>query len=595
MKQQKKNKVMALNTEKQASGISSLKNQLFEEMEKGEQLKKALFELEARYNAFFVQAPDSIVLIDAQTGELREFNERAHNNLGYTREEFQRMKISDFEILESPEEVEQHIKNIVKEGYHTFKTKHRKKNGEVMDIMVSARAVTIGSRDFVQAIWKDITDLKKAEAHLKHQALYDQLTDLPNRTLFAKRLKRVANRTGRHMNYKFAILFMDLDRFKIINDSLGHFVGDQLLVEVAQRLQACVRSTDTVARFGGDEFAILLDEIKETDEASITADRIQQSLSLPFDLSGHKVYTTASIGIALSTTGYEIVDDMLRNADSAMYRAKSMGRARSETYESKAFAYAKELLFLETDLWRAVEQMEFQIYYQPIFSLTENRITGMESFIRWQHPQIGLIPSEKFIPLAEETGLISAIGEWMLRTGCAQIKTWQHTENKNLHLNINISLRQFHYQDILEMIKKVLEETGLSAQSLNIEITENIVIEKKNFKVLSELSALGVQISIDNFGSGYYPLSSLKSFPISALKIDKNFVKDIGKDPNIETIIAAIIAMAHSLKINVIAKGVESPEQLEFLRNNHCDFAQGYLFSPSVSADSFTELLKKVW
>ena len=428
---------------------------------------------------------------------------------------------------------------------------------------------------------------------LHHQALYDSLTNLPNRALFIKRLKRVVMRPTQHENYQFAVLFVDIDRLKVINDSLGHARGDQLIMEVARKLEKCMRSSDTAARFGGDEFAILLDDINDASDATRIADRIQEELSLPLNLGGHEICTTASIGIALSSTGYSMADDLLRDADSAMYHAKSMGKARYKIFDSNIHVDAMKNLQLETDLWRAVENMEFLVHYQPIVSVTSGEIKGAEALLRWNHPQNGVLPPDEFIPLAEETGLISSMGEWLLRTACTQNRAWQDAGYKNLQIDVNFSSRQLRQENLPELIENVLEETGLAAQSLNIGITESIAMESQSIKILNKLTAMGIETSIDDFGTGYSSLGSLKRFPITAIKIDESFIKDIMIDSDVEAIIKAIIAMAHSLKIKIIAEGVETEEQLAFLRSQQCDEMQGYLYSPPVSEEEFTKLLKK--
>ena len=431
------------------------------------------------------------------------------------------------------------------------------------------------------------------EDKLKHQAFHDRLTDLPNREKFLNRLGRVNQRSKFVEDNMFAVLFLDLDRFKVINESLGHVSGDELLVAVAERIETSTRPYDIVARFGGDEFAILLNNINNKRDATIVADRLQRDFSKPFNLSGHEVMTTASIGIAMSETNYDSEEDILRDADLAMYRAKAGGKARYEIFNTNMHAEAVNLLQLEADLRQAISRNELTVNYQPIVSLGENRVKGIEALLRWRHPKRGFVSPMEFIPVAEETGLISSLGEWILRKACAQNKIWHDAGYNHLCIGVNFSSRQFQHQNIPELIKNVLDETGMPAESLNVEITESIAMEPHSIKILNKLTDMGIKTSIDDFGTGYSSLGSLKQFPIDTIKIDRSFIKEITLDSNVETIVQAIIAMAHSLNMKVVAEGVETKEQREFLLLNSCDELQGYLFSPPVPEEKFVELLEK--
>lgn len=443
---------------------------------------------------------------------------------------------------------------------------------------------------------RDITERKRVEEQLLHNAFHDSLTNLPNRALFMDRLGCAVEQAKRHKNYLFAVLFIDLDRFKVINDSLGHAFGDQLLVGIANRLKVCLRPIDTFARLGGDEFTILLEDIKDISDAVRIADRIQTQLRLHFDIEGQEVFTTASIGIALSTTNYQQPQEMLRDADIAMYRAKALGKARYEVFNLGMHTRAVAILQLETDLRLAIERREFQIHYQPIVCLKTSKITGFEALLRWQHPVRGLISPGEFIPVAEETGLIVPIGHWVLKEACRQICIWQEQfpDLPPLTVSVNVSGKQFSQPNLIPQIRKILQETNLKPQSLRLEITESILIENTDVvSILLELKAMNIQLYMDDFGTGYSSLSYLHRFPVDTLKIDRSFISTMDTDRKNSGIVQTIIMLAHNLGMNVIAEGIETADQPVKLKNLGCEYGQGYFFSKPLVAEAAELLIAK--
>lgn len=436
---------------------------------------------------------------------------------------------------------------------------------------------------------------KQIEEQLLHNAFHDALTGLPNRALFIDRLNQSIKHTRRHEDYLFAVLFLDLDRFKIINDSLGHLIGDQLLIAVARRLEGCLRSSDTVARFGGDEFMALLDGIKDVSDVIRVANRIHKELASPSILNGYGVSTTVSIGIALSSTGYDRSEDFLRDANTVRHHAKMLGPGRHEIFDETVHARAVALLQLETDLRRAVEQQELQVYYQPIMSLETGRITGFEALLRWWHPQYGLVFPSGFISVAEETGLIIPIDQWVLREACHQIRARQvpFPQNPPLSVSVNLSGKQFTQLNLIEQTDRILRKSGLDACDLKFEIMENVIMENTECVTakLLQLKALDVQFSIDDFGIGYSSLGYLHRLPIDTLKIDQSFVSRIDTDDEGSRIVETITTLAYNLGMNVTAEGVETAEQLARLGALECEHGQGYYFSKPVDSETAEALI----
>ena len=432
--------------------------------------------------------------------------------------------------------------------------------------------------------------LQESKDHFRHAAFHDALTNLPNRALLAENLKFVMERAKQSEDYQFAVLFLDLDRFKNVNDSLGHTIGDQLLIAMARRLESCIREVDMVARLGGDEFAILLDGIPNSAEATNMAKRIQEKLDSPFNLSGHEVFTTTSIGIALSSTGYDYPENMLRDADTAMYRAKAQGKACYEVFDKGMHATAVYLLQMENDLRRALEREELRVYYQPIVSLDNGQLAGFEALIRWQHPERGFINPIDFISLAEDTGMIAPIGLWILKRACQQLAQWQWASpaHRQLFMSVNLSGKQVAEPDLVAQIQEILEETHVDARHLKLEITESVVMENAELaaQFFKRLKALGVQLSIDDFGTGYSSLGYLHRFPLDTLKIDRSFVGRIGEAAENIEIVRTIVSLADNMGMEVVAEGIETLGQLAQLRKLNCQYGQGYLFARPADAAS---------
>lgn len=441
----------------------------------------------------------------------------------------------------------------------------------------------------------DITARKLAEQRLTYDALHDGLTGLPNRVLFLDRLQNRIERTKRNPNDLFAIMFVDLDRFKVVNDSLGHAAGDQLLSTVAMRLIQCLRPQDTLSRFGGDEFAILLDQINEAEDARQVADRIRAQLKATTVLGAVERSPTASIGIVIYNNKYRSSDELLRDADSAMYHAKSLGGDQHQFFDGSMHISAIELIQLEGELKRAVERKEWLVQYQPIVSISNDRPVGAEALVRWLHPQRGVILPKEFIGVAEETGLILPIGEHVLRTACTQVKTCRMSGLSNFWVSVNVSGRQFQDKHLVDMVTQILFETRLPGDGLRLEITENIALRDTDYttRLINRFNDLGVMISLDDFGTGYSSLSYLKKFSFKVLKIDQSFIRDIHLNDKSESLIKSIIAMSASLGMQVVAEGVEKVEQLDFLRTQQCDNVQGFLMGRPIDGIGLTDLLKK--
>ena len=441
----------------------------------------------------------------------------------------------------------------------------------------------------------DITERKQIEEELSYEAKHDSLTNLPNRAEFLERIEQALTKSFKDRHYLFAVLFIDLDRFKIVNDSLGHLVGDKLLIKVAQILTSCCRTNDFVARLGGDEFTILLNEIQTVRDGIQIADRIQKQLESPFYLEGHTVFTSASIGIVIGNHQYQDSSEILRDADIAMYNAKSHGKARHEVFDQEMYDETRELLEIENDLRKAVLQNEFVLHYQPIVSLETNTLYGFEALLRWNHPTKGLIYPDKFIHVAEETGLIIAIGEWVLKEACHQLSAWQsqYSGAVELKISVNIASQQIKDRNFLATLDRILTNTGLSANALHIEITESSLMDynPETISLFNQIRDRGIKFNIDDFGTGYSSLQYLNRFPISILKIDRSFIQGMLDEKENFEIVKTIITLARILKIDVIAEGVENLKQFRVLQTFNCKLGQGYLFSKPMDHQSAALLI----
>jgi diguanylate cyclase (GGDEF)-like protein/PAS domain S-box-containing protein len=470
-----------------------------------------------------------------------------------------------------------------------------RKDGGVFwaELSISPLRDTAGEVTHYVGVMSDITEARNYREQLEHQASHDTLTGLPNRSLLNDRLNLAIAHAHRNRNL-LAVAFVDLDNFKVINDSLGHGAGDLLLKITAERLRSCLREDDTVARHGGDEFVLLLNDQSGRESATLIMSRVIERLSQPLTVEGHELTNTCSVGVTLYPQDGTDAGVLLRNADAAMYRAKAQGKNSFQFYTADMSSHLGERLKLEAQLRRALERGEFALHYQPKIDLRSGEICGLEALIRWRHPDEGLIAPGRFIGLAEETGLIVPIGDWALRTGCAQVRAWNEEGLPPILLSVNISARQFKRRDLAQTVSRVLGETGLSAPQLELELTESLVMENAEefIQTLNALKELGISLSVDDFGTGYSSLSYLKRFPVDRLKIDQSFVRGIGTDPDDAAIARAVIQLGHSLDLRVTAEGVETMEQLKFLREHDCDEVQGYLFSHPLSVDKIAELLR---
>jgi diguanylate cyclase (GGDEF)-like protein/PAS domain S-box-containing protein len=581
------------------------------------QLQRIRRELTQRNQLFEViteNAADMIAVVDCAGNRL--YNSPAYQKvLGYSSEELK--GTSSVEQIH-PED-QQRVLEAAEKARLTgrgerleYRVRHKDGTWRILESVATVIPNEKGQTQRLVIVNRDITERKRAEEMLVHNALHDTLTNLPNRTLFLDRVRHVLALSQRHQSYKFAVLFIDLDEFKVFNDSLGHAAGDALLIQVARRLSGSIRGVDTIsrsvlsqdtslvtseaslARLGGDEFTILLEGLRDCGDAIRVAERIQEQLAIPFVVEGHELVANASIGIAFCATSYINSEDLVRDAEIAMYRAKREGKARCQVFDNAMHTSAVKRLRLETDLRRALELGEFRVHYQPIVSLHTGTIAGFEALTRWQRPE-GILAPIEFIAMAEEIGLIIPMNRKLLREACQHLRSWQSEfpSCPPLTMSVNITSREFAQPDLASEIRKALEETGVDPGCVQLEIVERIAMgdAEKSGHVLSRLKALGVRLSIDDFGTGYSSLSRLRRIPVDTLKIDRAFISSINSDPESREIVRIIIMLAHSLGLKVVAEGTETQEHINLLKQLNCEMAQGYFFSRPADDQAMLRLL----
>jgi PAS domain S-box-containing protein len=577
-------------------------------------IRRQLAERDQLFQLISENAADMIALVDCDGHRL--YNSPAYEKvLGYSAEDLKTTSSMDQIHPDDRLRVLQAAENARMSGQGEcveYRIRHKDGSWRTVESTASAIHNSKGQTDKLVIVNRDITERKRAEELLAHNAFHDGLTNLPNRALFLDRLQHALTLSKRHSNYKFAVLLIDVDEFKIINDSLGHSAGDELLVKIGQRLTDAVRRADTVsrprstglpdkrsnddtlARLGGDEFAILLDDIRDPIEAVRVAERIQPQLATPFVVNEQEIVISASIGIASSTSPHTQAEDLMRDADLAMYRAKRAGKGRCEVSDTAMHANAVKRLQLETDLRKALEQGEFRVHYQPIVSLQTGKITGFEALTRWQRPE-GILSPIAFIAVAEEIGLIIPMNRQLLREACLHLRSWQaeFPSTPALTMSVNITPKEFAQPDLASEIGKTLQEVGLDPGCLQLEIIETIAMgdAEKSGQVLAQLKALGVRLSIDDFGTGYSSLSRLRRIPVDTLKIDRAFIMNMDTDPESREIVRTIIMLAHNLGLKVVAEGTETQAHINQLKQLNCEMAQGYLYSKPADDQAMLKLL----
>lgn len=553
---------------------------------------------EAKYRSIFENAIEGIFQVDHQ-GRLVSANPAMARILGYQAMQDLMDEPRDFcsRLCDAPGMKEKFFRVLKDHGsVQALEIQTFRQDGQPMWGSVNAHLVTGKTGDAVhfEGTLEDISDHKRFEEQLLHQSLHDALTGLPNRALFTDRLSQAISRCSRQNSF-FALLYLDVDRFKVINDSLGHALGDQFLIQLAERLRACTREADTLARLGGDEFAVISEQVRSLSAATMVAERILEEMRAPFVIEGREIYSTVSIGIICCTGYCGSAEEVLRDADLTMYRAKSNGKARYEVFDNALHEQTIKLLTMETELRRAMAREEFELHYQPIVDVDTGRVMCLEALIRWKHPERGYTPPLDFIPLAEENGLIVPLGWWVLEESCRQLALFQaqFPRSKPLTMSVNISAKQFAQADLDQKLKELLQSSNIVPGSLELEITESVIMDRGEAAIgrLEELKSLGLRLFVDDFGTGYSSLSYLHRFPIDMLKIDRSFIREIDATGGHTEIVRAIVGLGRNLGLGLIAEGVETDAQLAVIRTLGCQLAQGYLFSKPKPAAEIVEYL----
>lgn len=562
------------------------------------QAQKALHDSETRYQTLFDSATDAILLIS--NNRFIDFNPHAASMFACSTDELRRSSITTFLPMnqqhggmDSASTLASYVQAAENGNPQFFEWQFQRLDGSLFDAEVSLNVTRFDDETITLAIIRDITERKLAESKLIRQANFDTLTGLPNRILAIDRLAESIKRAHRSKS-RVAVLFIDIDHFKTVNDSLGHSVGDEMIIEVAQRLKRCVREGDTAARFGGDEFMIILNDIDEIINVEPVVDKILATMNTPFFLAGQEFFLGASVGVSAFPDDGEDAQVLLRNADAAMYKAKEAGRNTFQFYAPEFNQQAKERVQMEVNLRKALERDEFFLTYQPQIDIQTGEITGAEALIRWQSPELGLVQPDQFIKVAEDTGMIIPIGEWVIRTACRTAKAWQETLGLQLRISVNVSQRQFASSELITQVSKILRETALAPHLLELEITESLLMDDsdKTLDIIHAFKQLGLSLALDDFGTGYSSLSYLKRFPFDVLKIDRAFVNDITHGVDEAGLCMAILAIATTFHMSVVAEGVENEEQLAFLHTSGADVAQGFFFSKPLTDEAFRDYVQ---